>query len=72
MYPHLLITFNVSRETKISTVLTIENTPPAQINEIFGHFPSTMENCVYLCNKYFNLHDYGGMLDAFKEHLNKD
>lgn len=57
--------FNISRETKIATVLGLEKFPHGDINDLFGHFPSVVENSVYLCNKFFNLPDYMDMSAAW-------
>ena len=65
--------FNISRETKIATVLGLEKFPHKDINDLFGHFPSPVENAVYLCNKFFKVPDYLGMSDAWdKKHNTKE
>ena len=60
-YPHLLIMSNVSKETKLSTVLEMQGRPYEDINDFFGHYVATFENSVYLGNKFFGLPSYEEM-----------
>lgn len=65
MYPHIQIMSNISRETKLSTVLSIEGMPYNAINDFFGHYVAVEENSVHLASKFFNLPNYETVGEMF-------
>lgn len=68
-YPYLQLTCNISKETKLGTVLTVDGLNGVGINDYFGHITSTMENAAYICSKFYGLPDYNGMLDCYDEFI---
>ena len=80
MYPSTMMAFNVSKQTKLCTVLGIEGFQPQfeikgkqkkvihdPVNEFFTHISAPTENAVWLSEKYFNLMNYATMLRMFNE-----
>lgn len=58
MYPSLTQAFNISKDTKLMTILSIEGHPKHDIVDFCGHLVAPKENAVYLCNKFLNLPNY--------------
>jgi len=58
---------NISKETKLATVLEIHGFSKAAINDFFGHYTNVFENSVMLGHKYFGLPDYEIMTKLFRE-----
>lgn len=52
---------NVSKETKLATVLEMQDRPYEDINDFFGHYVATFENSVYLGHRFFGLPSYEEM-----------
>ena len=85
MYPSTMIAFNVSKQTKLATVLGIEgfkvefDKPETAkdrkvifdpVNEFFTHIAAVSENAVWLGEKYFNLVSYEEALKLYMESKN--
>lgn len=68
MYPTLCIASNISKETKLSTLIAIEWSDPVQTSRFFSHLVSVPENSVRIGVEYFGLKSYSDMeadFDAF-------
>lgn len=85
MYPSTMIAFNVAKQTKLATVLSIEDfqvmfdKPETAkdrkvvfdpVNEFYTHVSAVSENSVFLGEKYFNLVSYEEALRLYKEFKN--
>lgn len=68
-YPSINCVANVSKETKISASLTIENFSQVATQNFYSLMVSLHENAVMIGSKYFGLKDYIQMDDAFAEYL---
>lgn len=68
-YPSITATFNISKETKQSTALTIEGMPRSATEAFFSELPSPIENAVPLCSNYFGLPNYSQMGELFDQYL---
>ena len=64
-YPNMEIAANISRQTKLANMLTIEGFKNEDINDFFGHAVLPEENCVYLGKKFFGLPNYEDALNEF-------
>lgn len=68
-YPSITATFNISKETKLSTALTIEGMPRSATEGFFSELPSPLENAVPLCSNYFGLPNYTKMGELFDQYV---
>lgn len=66
-YPSLARALNICKDTKVSTLLSIEGHSKTDIVDFCGHVVNPKENAIYLCSKYMNLPDYQGMSKLFDE-----
>ena len=64
-YPSAMSALNISKETKVLTILKIEGFSVRSITDFCGHLVSPRENAVYLCNKFLNLPSYKEMLSDY-------
>lgn len=71
-YPRVQCATNVSTETKLSSAIAIEGHRHAAdkhdkisnvIHDYFSNITAVRENCVHICNKYFDLPSYTEMED---------
>jgi hypothetical protein len=67
MYPSIMAACNFCKDSKILTVLNIQNMRSIDIVDFLGHASAPEENSVYLCHKYLKLPDYKEMLEAFEK-----
>jgi hypothetical protein len=80
-----MIAFNVAKQTKLATVLSIEDFQVTfdkpetakdrkvvfdPVNEFYTHVSAVSENSVFLGEKYFNLVSYEEALRLYKEFKN--
>ena len=80
-----MIAFNVAKQTKLATVLSIEDFQVTfdkpetakdrkvvfdPVNEFYTHVSAVSENSVFLGEKYFNLVSYVEALRLYKEFKN--
>lgn len=71
MYPNTMIAFNISKETKLFTLISINGkNDPVSIEKFCGGISTPMENAVPLCTEFFNLPSYQEMDKEFAEFLN--
>jgi len=70
-YPNTMSGLNISKETKLSTMIGINGFKYEDIEPLFGGLASPMENAVPLCNKYFNLPNYQEMLKLYQQYLSE-
>lgn len=70
LYPSVCQTMNISKETKIATVLEIfgKNDKDAIYN-LFANVSTPIDNAVFICNEYFNLPSYQEMLELVKQRI---
>lgn len=68
-YPSITASFNISKETKKSTVVSIDGFTHAQLENFFGDITSPIENAVPLCHTYFGLPNYEQMRQLFSAYL---
>lgn len=76
-YPSLIESFNISKTTKVATVLAIGSEMSDKeeqvkqnanvIMDFFSNYVSTKENAVYLANRYFNLPNHADIMKLFVE-----
>ena len=71
IYPRCLIGLNVSRETRISSVLSIKNKTNASIQKLHSGIISLEANSVLIGKEFFNLPGYEEMNELLKKELNK-
>lgn len=62
-YPSLTEAANISKQTKVMTVIDIMGYPKSCIEDFFLHAADTDANAVYLGSKYFGLPTFDEMLD---------
>ncbi len=60
-YPNVQRAFNISRETKKSTILGIDGRDYGDINIFFGHYATPLENAVHLGSEFFGLPSFEEM-----------
>lgn len=78
MYPNTAMGCNVSKETKLSTVLGVnlpsanDNQKQRAVEEVFSCMVSPHENAVYIGRTFFGLPGYQQMGDLFEEELKKE
>lgn len=60
-YPSVTEAFNISKETKLFTVVAIDGFHQLQTEDYFSNVTSPMENSVYLGHKFYGLPDYQQM-----------
>ncbi len=65
LYPSIMREFNISRETKLATVISMQGRPPSAIEDFFERVVSPSMNAVSLCSQYFNLPNYQDMHNLF-------
>lgn len=76
-YPSLIESLNISKTTKVATVLAIGSEMSDKeeqvkqnanvIMDFFSNYVSTKENAVYLANRYFNLPSHADIMKLFVE-----
>jgi len=69
MYPVATMVCNISKETKISTGLTIDDKTPEATQSYYSMIVSIAENAVFLGERYFNLDGYASMQKKFAASL---
>ena len=62
-----MIAGNISKETKVLTVLNIEGLRKNEIVDFMGHLINPEENAIYLCTKYLNLPGYEEMAELYDQ-----
>jgi DNA polymerase elongation subunit (family B) len=66
-YPSITQAANISKDTKVMTVLEIEGFPKSDIIDYFGHYITPRENAVYLCSKFYGLSTYSEILKEWRD-----
>jgi len=69
IYPTLTRVLNVSRGTMKRAVYAIEGMEFDNIQRYFSNLINVKENCVNLCNEYFNMPSYIEMEKIFKKEI---
>jgi DNA polymerase elongation subunit (family B) len=73
IYPNAKISFNISKDTKLSTVIQINGTRSVpKIEKLCGGLSTPMENAVSICSDFFGLPTYLEMEQLFQEHIAKE
>lgn len=70
-YPSILASFNISKETKLSTVVAIHGYPSTSIEQCFANCVSPIENAVWMANVFFGLPNYTEMDEMIYEYFNE-
>lgn len=66
MYPTFMEVCNISQETKVSTVISIDGIKNTEeFENIFHATASPIENAVPVCSRYFGLPTYGELISKF-------
>ena len=68
-YPYTTMTFNISKQTKLSACLKIEGFTYDDIEDFFSNVVATEENAVYVASKFFGLPDYDNVEQLFNEYV---
>lgn len=66
-YPNGMAALNISKETKLATVVNVGDKPYAAIEPLFGGVASPIENCCILGPEHFNLPTCTEMLKLYRE-----
>ncbi len=69
IYPNVMITINISRETRISTIVVINGFSEYKTQMFVAMVISVNENAVPICTEYFNLPGYEEMDRLFRERV---
>ncbi len=55
MYPSILMAFNIAKETKTDTIISIEDMPKNAVEDFFENVTDPTGNAMYLGSRFFNL-----------------
>ena len=69
MYPRTVIAANISNETKLFTVVSIDN-DPSRVEAFFSLYANLEDNSIRIAKEFFNLPGYTEMENMIKARLN--
>ena len=68
MFPSILSAFNISKETQLSSILSINGHPRSHVEVLCAGLSQPDISCMELCEMFYGYPTYNGMLDE----INKD